>query len=175
MYKGGAYATEDAGSKICEEISIEDLARYKFRYSLFLIDESSLNGFDSREWQRNFKGIDGKNVLRQLKLNRHYHNSFITTSQNAGDNDSKIRGMSRSTWVCHNKGKYILTVRAVQWFEWKDGNYLPHLDEPSLLEKITDPYCWYLVKKKKYGKMYDTYATVEALDILPDYKAKKST
>lgn len=171
-FKGGLYATEDAGSKLAKKISPECLAAYRFRGSLFLIDESSLNGFDAREWGRNFRG-DKKNILAQLKLCRHYHNSFITTSQSAGDNDSKLRGLSSTTYVCHKFLRHFIIVkRAIQWFEWCDGQYLPHLDEPSFLELITDPYAFKILRIKKWGKFYNTYATVDYIDNLPEYGKK---
>lgn len=172
-YPGALFATEDAGSKICKTITLKDLATHKFQRSLIMIDESSLNGLDARDWQHNFRG-DSKNVLRQIKLVRHYHNAIITTSQSAGDNDSKLRGLSKRTWVCHKLSKrWIICKRAVQWFEWQDGNYLPHLDEPSIFEMITDPYCWGLVSIRKYGKMYNSWATVEELDKLPYFRTDK--
>ena len=171
------YATEDAGSKIAQKITLHDIGTHRFRRCLFLIDESSLNGLDAREWSGNFKG-DRKNILRQLKLVRHYHNAFITTSQSAGDNDSKVRGLSSSTWVAHSFfHAWIIVKRAVQWFEWQDGQYLPHLDEPSVFEMICDPYSHIILRKKRWGKLYNSWATVSELDVLPYFRSedKKSS
>lgn len=161
------YATRDAGCKIAKTITTQDLANHKFKDSIILIDESSLNGFDSREWQHNFKG-DKKNILRQLKLHRHYGNAFITTSQSANDNDSKIRdGVSSQTWICHNRRTKVICRRAIIWYTFDNGNYILCIDEPSRFERLTDPYLSYSVSKRKYGKLYDSWATVPEIDSLP--------
>lgn len=163
------YGTEDAGLKIGKTIKTQDLCTHKFRNSLILIDESSLNGLDAREWQGNFKG-DKKNLLRQLKLHRHYGNSFITTSQSANDNDSKIRdGIVSQTWIAHNKISKVVCRRAIIWYKFDNGNYILCIDEPSRFERIVNPYLSFGVKKKKYGKLYDSWATVPEIDKLPEY------
>lgn len=168
MYKDcKKYSTRDAGSKISKEISIEDLMTHKFKKSIIMIDESSLNGLDSRDWQHNFKG-ERKLVLKQFKLHRHYKNAFITTSQSANDNDSKIRdGIASQTWICHDKGKYISCRRAIIWYTFDNGNFIQCIDEPSRFERLIDPYLSFRVKKKKYGAMYDSWATIPEIDTLP--------
>lgn len=167
------FATQDAGCKIATTISTQDLATHKFRNSIIMIDESSLNGLDSREWAHNFKG-DKKNILRQLKLHRHYGNSFITTSQSANDNDSKIRdGIVSQTWICHNRRTHVTCKRAIIWYAFDNGNYQLCIDEPSRFEMLCDPYLWYMVSKRKYGKYYDSWATVPEIDDLPEYGKKQ--
>lgn len=175
------YATRDAGIKLSGAMTIDgdDLARYKFKNSIILLDESSLNGFDSREWQHNFKQgsdgkIDKKNKLRQLKLHRHYGNSFITTSQSANDNDSKIRdGLVKQTWICHNGRWWIKCYRAIIWYKFDNGNYLLCVDEPAPIERFIDPYLSYHVRKSKYGQYYDSWATVPEIDNLPYFGSTK--
>lgn len=173
-YNCRRYATKDAGCKIAKQIEDSDLAKYKFKKSILLIDESSLNGFDSREWHSNFKG-DQKNKLRQIKLHRHYGNSYITTSQSANDNDSKLRdGVVSQTWICHNRRWWVVCYRAIIWYRFDNGNYCLCVDEPSPIERIIDPYLSFHCFKKVYGKYYDSWATIPEIDNLPEYGKEKN-
>lgn len=174
--KMGVISTPDAGLKFGTVCDVKKLlCSYRINNKIVMIDESSLNGFDSREWSTNFKG-DGKKALAQLKLCRHYRNSFITTSQNLNDNDGKIRdGLVKSTYVCHSImfKKFILCERATIIYTFEDGNYKQHIYLPSLFKKIVDPYSFYIIYKKKAGKLYNSWATVDIIDNLPEYKGQK--
>lgn len=187
MYPRGLYATEDCGHVYAKPFSPADLERYKFKYSLIIQDETSLNGYDARDWQRNFKGPRkrkkegedeapkqpiGSLKLKQIKLVRHMHNGYINTTQNSNDEDGKLRGVTSSVWVCEpfrlfGKLKGCVAQRAVIWWSFCDGVYTRHLDTPTLFEKATNPYCWFYVSIKRYGNLYNTHATVEAVESLP--------
>lgn len=60
--------------------------------SLLIFDEAGLE-FDNRDFDKNFKGEQGKKMLQFFKLIRHYQVKLIVLSQSA-DIDKKIRDLA---------------------------------------------------------------------------------
>lgn len=164
MYKQ-ICATEDAGLPESADTHIltHDIwARYKLRRTAILVDESALNGFFARDFGANFSARTGaRNKLVALKLRRHLHNGVIITTQSLGDNDTVVRQMTDTVYICRHSiipGRCV-AERAVIWYEFDaDGNYRCKVDRPSFFERLTNPYQWYSYSVKRYKKFYNSFA-----------------
>lgn len=176
MYKQ-ICATEDAGLPESAETHIltpDIWARYKLRRTAILVDESALNGFFARDFGSNFSSRTGqRNKLVALKLRRHLHNGVIITTQSLGDNDTVVRQMTDTVYICRHSiipGRCV-AERAVIWYEFDpQGNYTVRVDRPTFLDKLTNPYQFYSYSVKKYKKFYNSFSIPKDYEQLEDLK-----
>ena len=174
MYKR-ICATEDAGLREGGKtytLTPDIWAKHKLRSTAILVDESALNGFFARDFGANFSARTGqRNKLVALKLRRHLHNGVIITTQSLGDNDTVVRQMTDTVYICRHSiipGRCV-AERAVIWYEFDgDGNYRCKVDRPTIFEKITNPYQWYSYSVKKYKKFYNSFAIPQDYERLAD-------
>ena len=174
MYKR-ICATEDAGLRESGNIytlSPDIWATRKLRSTAILVDESALNGFFARDFGANFSARTGaRNKLVALKLRRHLHNGVIITTQSLGDNDTVVRQMTDTVYICRHSiipGRCV-AERAVIWYEFDgNGNYRCKVDRPTFFEKLTNPYQFYSYSVKKYKKFYNSFAIPQDYDRLTE-------
>lgn len=74
------------------KLSKSDIGKYDLDNSLIIIDEAGLE-FDNRDFDKTFKGADGKAMLEWLKLVRHHKARIVFFSQTV-DIDLKIRSLA---------------------------------------------------------------------------------
>lgn len=174
MYKR-ICATEDAGLTESADTHIltpDIWARYKLRRTAILVDESALNGFFARDFGSNFSARTGaRNKLVALKLRRHLRNGVIITTQSLGDNDTVVRQMTDTVYICRHSiipGRCV-AERAVIWYEFDpDGNYRCKVDRPTFFERLTNPYQSYSYSVKRYKKFYNSFAIPKDYDSLAE-------
>ncbi len=170
-------ATEDAGLPESSDTHIltpDIWARYKLRRTAILVDESALNGFFARDFGSNFSARTGqRNKLVALKLRRHLHNGVIITTQSLGDNDTVVRQMTNTVYICRHSiipGRCV-AERAVIWYEFDpQGNYQIKVDKPTFFEKLTNPYQFYSYSIKKYKKFYNSFSIPKDYEQLEELK-----
>lgn len=180
QYYDRVICTADIGLKLpnkngnlypAKKITAKELSTHRIKKHLVLFDEASLNGLDSRSWSQNFKGDEGLQFLAQFKLLRHYHNSYIVTNQGARETDSKLTdSIFKATWRACGKrffGKLIKLEKLIVCHEFENGSYKAIYYRPPFLKGIfTGAYKY--IPVKKYGRLYNSWATSELLDKLPE-------
>lgn len=156
-------------------MTVPEMMEYRFRNTLLVIDEASLNGLDSRDAMQNFKNQTGKRWLATCKTLGHGHNSMIMTNHGMTDTDSKVRN-SLSGQTYRARGTFfifwcIIQKLTLSWeFVPEQGTYVPVVDNPGLLQALLSG-DFRLVRKKKWGKMYDSFTVSPILAALPEFDA----
>lgn len=137
------------------DIEKSDFATYDMPCTLVAYDEASL-GFDSRNHGKNFN----ESALYQMKQHRHINSPYIFANQSNSENDKKIReSLCTSTYHMLDKNRWFCTATKLYRYEYMDeltGQYIVSHREPTLFEIIADDTSWFIVSKRKYGKMYDS-------------------
>lgn len=142
--------------------------------SLICTDEASLNGWDNRDWQKNFN----EHSLAYWKKIRHYKNAAVLTNQGFGELDVKIRdGLCNCVYYCENKGKYTKAIRMDKSVTFSEVTGLPQegYSMPSIWQRLLDPSCVLYFWHSKYGKLYRTYNPddLPALEDIEQYNLHK--
>lgn len=143
--------------KLCNAVvSRDEFGAYRFPgESLILFDESSLDGFDNRDFKTNFDN----DSLYYLKKIRQYDSAIVFANHGADELDKKIRdGLVNKFYFVENMGRYSratliekeIFISAIDG-EIKIGNCFP-----GFFERLFRPecvlYCWHA----HYGKYYNT-------------------
>lgn len=124
--------------------------------SLIAIDEASLNGWDNRDWQKNFT----PESLSYWKKIRHYKNCAVLTNQGFAELDCKIRdSLCNCIYYVTNHGWYSKAVRMDKSVTFSDVTGLPQEGYcmPSIWQRLLDPSCVLYVRHKTGGKNFSTY------------------
>lgn len=154
-----------ATSKVCDMV----LPRIAFGWfkappkSIICTDEASLNGWDNRDWAKNFS----PKSLAYWKKIRHYHNAAILTNQGFDELDKKIRdGLVSALYYVENHGKYLKAIRLDKAFITSEITGLPQESyiKPSIWQRLLDPSCVLYVKYNKSGELFNSWNP----DPLPD-------
>lgn len=154
-----------ATSKVCDMV----LPRIAFGWfkappkSIICTDEASLNGWDNRDWAKNFS----PKSLAYWKKIRHYHNAAILTNQGFDELDKKIRdGLVSHLYYVENHGRYLKAVRLDKTFITSEISGLPQESyvRPSIWQRLLDPSCVLYCKYSKSGDLFNSWNP----DPLPD-------
>lgn len=124
--------------------------------SLIVIDEASLNGWDSRDWSSNFN----EKSLEAWKKIGHTMSAVLLTNQGFGELDCKIRDSLTSTvYYVENRGRYSRAVRMDKDVTFSEETGLPieGYRQPTIFERIKDPSAVLYCSHKKWGAFYDSY------------------
>lgn len=124
--------------------------------TLFLYDEASLDGFDSRNFQKNFKD---ENLLRLFKKVRHNGNAFVFANQGANELDSKIRdSLCNKVYYCEDYGSYSIASRLIKDITISEisGEIQQGFRKPSLFERIIYPRYTVILPHRRLGSLYST-------------------
>lgn len=134
----------------------EDLGKYDFDHGLLLFDEASLNGFDNRDWSKNFT----PEQLSFMKQIRKYHCSMIFSNQGWDEMDAKIRkSLTSRVYYVENHGFYSTATLLEKDISVSEitGDIQEGYVMPSLWDRIKDPSKKLYAVHKRWGKTYDTY------------------
>lgn len=133
-------------------------------HSMVVVDEASLNGWDSRDWHHNFN----ERSLEAWKKIRHFQSCVVLSNQGFGELDTKIRDSLTSTvYYVQNKGKYSRAVRLDKDVTFSEETGLPieGYKQPTVLQRLLDPSAVLYAKHKIYGQYYSTLNPPELPDI----------
>ena len=158
-------------------LTVEEIFAWKWDNTLFILDEGSLNGLDSRSFQKNFAGEHGARMLATLKTLGHSGNAAIITNHGMNDTDGKIRdslsgtffrARGRVLWWC-----FLEQLTIDYQYVPEQGKYVPVIDDcGSLVGLISGAY--HFVLRRKWGRYYDSYTIPPILAALPHYGEAKS-
>lgn len=140
----------------------EDLAQFRFdlgENALLLFDEASLNGFDNRDFSRNFSGEEGSLILEFFKKIRQYNSSCVFSNQGWDELDKKLRdGLCSRVYYVQNRGFYSVACCMIPEISISDidGSIQQGYRYPSFLERLIDPSLQLYVVHRIMGKYYET-------------------
>lgn len=133
----------------------------------FVIDEASLDGWDSRDWSKNFV----PESLEAWKKIRHSYGCAIMSNQGFNELDCKIRdSLTTCIYYVENRGKYSRAIRMDKDVTFSEETGLPveGYRQPSLFDRLKDPSCVIYCNHKKIGEFYRTHNPRKLLP-LKDY------
>lgn len=133
-----------------------DLGKYDFDHSLLLFDEASLNGFDNRDWAKNFT----PEQLSFIKQIRKYHCSMIFSNQGWDEMDVKIRkSLTSRVYYVENHGIYSTATLLEKDITVSDisGDIQEGYMMPSFFDRLKDPSKKLYAFHRKWGRLYNTY------------------
>lgn len=132
--------------------------------SIMLFDEGSLNGFDNRNFKTNFKD---PSLLEYFKLARHFRNTFIFSNQGWDELDLKIRTITSYYYLVKKLPIFSIAIRvtASVGVDKETKQIVDFYKIPSLLRILFDPHSCYLVRRAKYGTLYNSWETPELPEI----------
>ena len=143
--------------KLCKTwIKRSDMENYTFgKHSTILYDEGSLNGFDNRNWEKNFS----PEMLEFFKKIRHESSSIVFSNQGFQELDCKIRDslVSKNYYVT-NHGFYSKAVRLYKDITTNNmtGTVQEGYRTPNLIDRLLDRSAVLYVRHKFYGQFYST-------------------
>lgn len=144
-------------------IERSDLGLYSFgtcgRSGIVLYDECSLNGFDNRNYSKNFAGKDGEKILSCFKKARHRYQGIVLANQGYDELDKKVRdGLVKCAYWVKNRGFYSVAIRLTKDIKIDDitGQPIETYMRPSIFDRIVDPNSYIYIFHRKYGKLYNT-------------------
>ena len=123
--------------------------------SLILFDEGSLNGYDNRNFKKNFS--DGS--LEYFKLLRHYRNQIVFSNQGWDELDRKIRILTNDLWYVRKIGPFSI-ARRVRQFTTVDEATQQIIDGYEFIggiRFILDPRYCQIIYRPLYYKYFDSY------------------
>lgn len=154
-------------------IQRSDIGKYKFgdenKSGIILYDEVSFDGFDNRDFKTNFKGEEGKAILKGFKKSGHRYQSVVLANQGWNEVDSKIReGVCHSAYWVKDRGSYSVAIKLPKDIEIDNTTGQPRDTylRPSFIQRLIDPSCYVYIRHKKYGKYFDTHFD-EGLPLYP--------
>lgn len=123
-------------------------------HTAYFIDEASLNGYDNRDFAKNF---NRPGVLDFWKKCRHNEIAIFLTNQGWNEIDCKIReALTKTIYYIENRGWYSVATRMdkVGDFDPDTGQPTDAFVFPSLMDRLRDPSCQVYYRHKKYGQFY---------------------
>lgn len=134
----------------------DDLAAYTFDHAAMLFDEASLNGFDNRDYAKNFRDPA---MLETFKKHRQMNMPIVFSNQGFEECDIKIRqSLANKVYYVENMGLWCratIMLKDVTISEI-DGKPLEGYRFPSVLERLIDPSLVLYAIPEYYGKFYST-------------------
>lgn len=139
----------------------DDLADWLFPRAACFFDEASLNGFDNRDFKRNFSR---PGMLETFKKHRQMDMPIVMSNQGFEECDIKIRqSLANKTYYCENFGLFCrasLMIRCVTISEI-DGQPQEGYRFPTLMERLIDPSMQIYAIPWFYGRYYSTKSPPE--------------
>lgn len=144
-------------------------------HTAYFIDEASLNGYDNRDFAKNFSRAG---VLDFWKKVRHNQTVVFMTNQGWNEIDAKIReSLTKTIYYLENRGFYSVAVRMDKAadFDEETGQPVEGYCFPSLIDRLRDPSCQLYFLHSKYGQYYkslnpDPLPCIDDIDqYLPTY------
>lgn len=133
-----------------------DLASYNFSFAAMFFDEASLNGFDNRDFAKNFKDPD---MLETFKKHRQVDMPMVFTNQGFEECDIKIRqSLANKVYYVENMGLWCratIMLKDVTISEI-DGKPIEGYRFPTILERLIDPSLVLYAVPEFYGRYYST-------------------
>lgn len=134
----------------------EDLAAYTFPYAAMFFDEASLNGFDNRDFAKNFKDPA---MLETFKKHRHMDMPMVFSNQGFEECDIKIRqSLANKVYYVEHMGfwcRATIMIKDVTISEI-DGKPIEGFRFPTVMERLIDPSLVLYAIPEYYGKFYTT-------------------
>ncbi len=134
----------------------EDLASYNFPRTAMFFDEASLNGFDNRDFAKNFKDPA---MLETFKKHRQMDMPMVFTNQGFEECDIKIRqSLANKVYYVENMGLWCratIMLKDVTISEI-DGKPIEGFRFPTVMERIMDPSLVLYAIPEFYGRFYST-------------------
>lgn len=134
----------------------DDMAAYNFPRSVMLFDEASLNGFDNRDFAKNFKD---PGMLEHHKKHRQTETPIAYSNQGFEECDLKIRSyLANKVYYVENMGLWCratIMLKDVTISEI-DGKPIEGFRFPTVMERIMDPSLVLYAIPEFYGRFYST-------------------
>lgn len=154
------------------KITKVDIGKYKFPPgSHIYFDEASLNGFDNRDYSKNFKN---NNTLPYIKYIRHYRNQITFSNQGYEEFDKKIRNLTNAIWYVRGNRffSYAVKIRKVITIDKESQQIIDGYAMPSIFQMLFSTRCIRIVSTRKYRKYYDSYCSAPGLEQISFYPFK---
>lgn len=149
-----------------------DIGRYKFPPgSHIYFDEASLNGFDNRDYAKNFKN---NNCLPYIKYIRHYRNKITFSNQGYDEFDIKIRNLTNAIWYVRGNTFFSYAVRLRKLIDIDDDSkqIISGYSFPTIKSMLFSTRCVRIVSTRKYRKYYDSFCPAPGLENIPMFPLK---
>ena len=134
----------------------DDLAAYNFPSAAMFFDEASLNGFDNRDFAKNFKDPA---MLETFKKHRQIDMPIVFSNQGFEECDIKIRqSLANKVYYVEHMGLWCratIMLKDVTISEI-DGKPIEGYRFPSVIERLMDPSLVLYAIPEYYGKFYST-------------------
>lgn len=125
-------------------------------HTAYFIDEASLNGYDNRDFSKNF---NRSGVLDFWKKVRHNQVAIFMTNQGWSEIDCKIReNLTKTIYYIENRGWYSVATRMDKEadFDPDTGQPIEGYSFPSIIDRLKDPSCQLYYIHKNIGQHYKT-------------------
>ena len=136
--------------------SRDEMAQYNFPFAALFFDEASLNGFDNREFAKNFKDPA---MLETFKKHRQMDMPMVMSNQGFEECDIKIRqSLANKVYYVEDKGLWCratIMLKDVSISEI-DGKPIEGYRFPTIMERLLDPHLVLYAVPWYYGKFYST-------------------
>lgn len=120
-----------------------------------LFDEGSLNGFDNRDFKRNFSDPA---QLEYMKKIRHHSTWIAFSNQGFEELDVKVRTLTSKNYYVENHGLWSVAYRLIpdMFISQVDGQ--PHMGYrfPTFLDRLFDPTTQLYAIHFHWGKFYQS-------------------
>lgn len=143
----------------------KSFSKFKFpEGSLILFDEGSLNGFDNRDYKKNFDS----NTLEYMKLARHFKNQIVFSNQGWDELDKKIRILTNDLWFVRKIGSFSIARRVVAKTQVDELTHqiIDGYEFVSGLKFLLLPKYCQIIYRPRYYKYFDSFDRPERPEII---------
>lgn len=151
------------------KITKSDIGKYKFPPgSHIFFDEASLNGFDNRDFSKNFKN---NNNLPYIKYIRHYRNYITFSNQGYEEFDKKIRNLTNKIWYVRGNKFFTFAILISKkiTIDKESQQIIDGYAKPSIFQMIFNTRVCRILSTRKYRKYYDSFCPAPGLESIPFY------
>lgn len=151
------------------KITKNDIGSYKFPPgSRIFFDEASLNGYDNRDFSKNFKG---NNSLPYIKYIRHYRNQITFSNQGYEEFDKKLRNLTNKLWYVRGNRffTYAILISKTITIDKETKQIIDGYAKPSIFQMLFSTRVVRILSTRKYRKFYDSYCPAPGLENIPNY------
>lgn len=155
------------------KISKDDIGKYKFPSgSRIFFDEASLNGYDNRDFSKNFKG---NNSLPYIKYIRHYRNRITFSNQGYEEFDKKLRNLTNKLWYVRGNKlfTYAVLISKTITIDKETKQIIDGYTKPSIFQMLFSTKVVRILSTRKYRKYYDSFCPAPGLEKIPDFPAHR--
>lgn len=151
------------------KITKDDIGKYKFPPgSRIFFDEASLNGYDNRDFSKNFKG---NNSLPYIKYIRHYRNRITFSNQGYEEFDKKLRNLTNKLWYVRGNRffTYAILISKTITIDKDTKQIIDGYTKPSIFQMLFSTKVVRILSTRKYRKFYDSYCPAPGLERISTY------